>query len=63
MAEEKPPMSSGNADEVAALRVSIILAQNERAEDLLVGRTNCVAQRDGLIAKMQQRLKELGEDV
>ena len=59
---DKKPVSAGNADEVAALRVSIILALNERAEDLLVGRTNLVAQRDGLIAKMQQRLKELGED-
>jgi hypothetical protein len=57
------PGSAGNADEIAALRVSILLAQNLRAEDLLLGRTDLVAQRDGLIAKMKQRLGELGEDL
>ena len=54
--------SSNNANEIAALRVSSILAQDQRDVDLTLGRMDLVAKRDAEIARIKQRLKELGAD-
>lgn len=57
------PVSTNDASEIAAPRIALILARDQREEDLTSGRTDLVARRDGEITKMEQRLKELGEDL
>jgi hypothetical protein len=56
------PVSTNKASEIAALRIAVILARDQREEDLTSGRTDLVARRDGEITKMEQRLKELNVD-
>ena len=62
MADEKT-ISQSDAREVAALRVSRVLAIDQREQFLGAGRMDMVAGRTAEIAKIDQRRKELGEDV
>jgi len=60
---DENPASSDHVKEIAALKVSLILEQDQREQELAAGRTDLVAKREVKIASLKQRLKELGEDV
>jgi hypothetical protein len=54
--------SRDKANEIAAIRVSLILALDQREGELMLRRMDIVAKRDAEIARMKERLKELGAD-
>jgi hypothetical protein len=50
------------ANEIAAIRVSLILTREQRENELMLGRMDLVAKRDAEIERMKERLRELGVD-
>jgi hypothetical protein len=48
------------ANEIAAIRVSLILTLEQRENERMLRRLDLVAKRDAEIERMKQRLKELG---
>jgi len=49
------------ANEISALRVSLILLKEQREHDLRAGRMDLAAIRESKIGRIERRLKELGE--
>jgi hypothetical protein len=48
------------ANEIAAIRVSLILTLEQRENERMLRRLDLLAKRDAEIERMKQRLKELG---